>query len=121
MPYHDNKRRAVYNNTSPTLTDQASGPSTNINVILGQFQITGRVPGAPGEPQYLDTTQLPTDLRGFIHAARKANRLRSELPEQLRDLPLDKLMALTNEDIGKILTPPATPPDTKTEDKKEDS
>lgn len=115
--YARNKERAITRNTDPSLTEQSMAKDTDINVIVGRFSITGRVPGAQGQPMSGDFTQMPDDLRGFIEAAKEMKEHRNRLPEQLRDLPMDKLLALTPSEITNILTPPteeATPRESQT-------
>lgn len=108
--YAENKLKARTINTQPTMTDQAGARDTDINVIVGKFAITGRVPGSSTEPLSGDFSNLPTDLAGFIHSARNLKRLQRELPEPLRKLPMEKLLTLTNTELTNILTPPAPTP-----------
>lgn len=108
--YARNKARAITRNTEPTLTEQSMAKDTDINVIVGRFRITGRVPGAQGQPMSGDFTQMPDDLRGYIEAAKGMKKHWNGLPEKLRNLPMDKLLALTPTELTNILTPPAQPP-----------
>ena len=76
-------------------------------------------------PMSGDFTTLPRDLRGLLELAKSAEQRRRELPAPLRNMPIDELLALTEADIKRILTPPAKPtdkpaeqPPAKPEDKK---
>lgn len=109
MDHETRRAKGRTTNNEPTLTDQSQARDTDINVIVGRFLTTGQAPGAAGEPQYLDCTELPQDLRGFIEASRSADELRKQLPPQLRDKTPQELEALTQADIQKILTPPEPP------------
>jgi len=104
--YTRNKKAAITYNNSPTLTDQSQANSTDINVIVGQFNISGRVPGAAGEPMTGDFTQYPRDLREMIDMGRSLEAKRRQLPKELRDKPMEELLALTPEQLKTILTPP---------------
>lgn len=104
--YARNKARAITRNTDPSLTEQSMAKDTDINVIVGRFRISGRVPGAQGQPMSGDFTQMPDDLRGYIEAAKGMKQHWNGLPEKLRNLPMDKLLALTPSEITNILTPP---------------
>ena len=108
--YARNKARAITRNTDPSLTEQSMAKDTDINVIVGRFRITGRVPGAQGQAMSGDFTQMPEDLRGYIEAAKGMKKHWNGLPEKLRELPMDKLLALTPSEITNILTPPDEPP-----------
>lgn len=109
--YIDRKKKLATRTTKPTKTDQSMAKDTDLNVIVGKF-LKGQLPtGAPIEPVYGDFTRYPDDLRGFIKTARELNQHRAELPEKLRDMPVEQLMALTNEQLTAILTPPAPSPE----------
>jgi len=110
MNYYTNRKRARTINTTPTMTDQAGARETDINVIVGQFQISGMVPGATGEPMNGDFTNLPTDLREMIELARAMPDIRKALPDKLRDMSIQDLLQLTPDKLTEILTPPADPP-----------
>lgn len=116
--YHQNKARARTFTTTPTLTDQAAARETDINVIVGRMLPSGTIPGLKNPGIYADWTSVPTDLRGLFEQARSLVKHRRELPEELRHIPLEQLVHLTNEQIVRILTPAQpdkqTPP---TEDK----
>jgi len=103
--YTANKQDAIYFNTDPSKTDQSQAQHTDINVIVTQFLKTGQPPiGKP--PIYADFTQLPNDLRGLIEMGRSIENLQTQLPEQLRGIPVAQLINMTNEQINAILTPP---------------
>lgn len=108
--YHENAKRAEYNNTDPTETDQSQGHETDINVIVGRYGI-GQVTSGndPATGQYIDWTVFPRDLKEMIETARSLERHRAELPEQLREMPINDILNLTNEQLTTILTPPAPP------------
>lgn len=112
--YKANKADAVYINTEPTMTDQSQAANTDINIIVNQFIRTGQAPQG-AEPIYADFADLPDDLRGFIEMGRTINTLKSQLPEQLRDLPPAELFRLTDAELLARLTPPeqATTQETK--------
>jgi len=111
--YKRNKERAIYRNTEPTMTDQAGANETDINVIVGRFMVSNQLPANGQEPIYGDFTNLPEDLRGFIETAQSLAEKRAELPEVLRDMPIEELLALTPEELTNKLTPPAPTPDNK--------
>lgn len=104
--YRLNKARAVFVNTEPTKTDQAGAGETDINVIIKKYGITGVVPSAPQAPMYGDFVNIPHDLAEMMELARGAEAHRATLPEQLRGIPTDQLLALTPEQLVTILTPP---------------
>lgn len=116
--YYENRKRAQIKNTDPSLTEQSMARDTDINVIVGKFKITGRVPGGNGQPMTGDWTQLPQDLRGFIDTARDFNNKRRMLPKELQNIKTDELLNLTIEDIAKKLAPPAPTPEPKKEEPK---
>lgn len=115
--WRTNKQRAVYNNRTPTLTDQAAARDTDINVIVKNYAVHGQLPLPRGTPLTGDFSNLPTDLRGFIDLARSTEMLRTQLPKPLQKLSNEQLMALTPEQILKIITPPDKPKDKQPEDK----
>lgn len=117
MNWKTNKQRAIYRDTSPTLTDQSQAEETNINVIVKRYAVTGAAPGAAGEPLYGDWTQLPGGLRDMIEASRDIKELRKKLPKELAELPVTDLLKLSPADIERILAPPAPTPE-PTEEKK---
>lgn len=109
MNYQRNKHASRTINDRPTATDQSQAAETDINVIIGRMLRTGTpVPGANGEPVYADWTQLPSDLRGMIELGRSLEMSRNKLPDQLKGIPIDQLINLTNDQILTILTPPET-------------
>jgi len=58
-----------------------------------------------------DFTNLPKDLREMIELARAMPDIRGALPDKLKDMPIQDLLALTPDKLTEILTPPAKPPD----------
>lgn len=108
--YRKNKAAAVFNNTEPTMTDQSQANETDINVIVGKYGIGHTAPGAPGEPLYEDWTTFPTDLRDMIDTARRIEEHRQQLPEKLKNMYVEEILALTQDELTNILTPPAPPP-----------
>lgn len=113
--YYENRKRARTINNKPTKTEQSGAAQTDINVIVKSFKITGRVPGASTEPMAGDFSELPTDLREMIETAKGIKEKRQGLPPQLRDMPIEELLALTPDKLANILTPPQQP---KTEEPK---
>lgn len=115
--YAKNKQRSRTVNTRPTATDQSQAKDTDINIIVGKFGITGRVPGATTPPMGGDFTNLPGDLREMIETSRDMRRRRALLPKELQEIPVDKLLTMTPDEITAILKPPAPTP-AKTEETK---
>lgn len=115
--YLNNKLLAIYNSTKPTLTDQAGANETDINIIVGRMGISGHVPGNNKEPMQGDFTQFPADLRSMIETSRSIENVRKRLPQQLAELPMERLLTLTPDEITNILTPPAPTPEPKGEPK----
>lgn len=109
--YANNRKRARTVTKTPTLTDQSQARETDINVIVGRFLKTGAAPGAPLPAlNGVDWTNFPNDLRGFIETGKRIDEYRSALPEQLRDMPTDQILALKPDELTSILTPPAPKP-----------
>lgn len=106
MFYKQNRQRARTKNTKPSATDQSQARETDINVIVGRFLGTGAAPGASGAPLFMDATELPDDLRGFIETARTIDAHRNSLPAQLRDKSVEEILALSPDELTRILTPP---------------
>lgn len=119
--YKTNRLKARTTNTQPTLTDQSQARETDINVIVGRYGVTGRAPGAAGQPMFGDFSDLPTTLRDMIETSRDMQRRRNQLPEQLREMPIEQLLALTPDKLTDILKPmeehppaPLAPPNEET-------
>lgn len=110
------KERAKFRSTQPSMTDQSQTKSTDVNVIVKQFQVTGAFPGSPTPPMYGDFSQLPQDLAEALEQSRSLNKLRARLPKELQAMTLQELIALTPADIERILTPPVKPTDVKPTD-----
>lgn len=106
MNYQRNKQLSKTKPKKPSMTDQAGARETDINVIVKQFTVSGRVNGTTKEPMYQDFSELPRDLRGFIEMGRGLSENADKLPKQLRDLAPEELFALTREQITAKLTPP---------------
>lgn len=112
MKKHPNQHKGRTVNNEPTLTDQSAVAQTDINIIVNQFLRTGQQP--QGQPKhYADFTQLPNDLRSFIEMGRSIAEHRANLPDQLREIPVEDLVQMTDEQINAMLKPPETPADDK--------
>lgn len=109
--YQRNKIRAQFTNTEPTMTDQAAARETDINVIVSRYGISAQMPTNGSEPMYGDFSELPEDLREYIETARTFAEHRQNLPEAIRDMPIEELLALTPDELSNKLTPPAPKPD----------
>lgn len=114
--YKENKAAAVTFNTEPTKTDQSLAANTDINIIVTQFLRTGQV-AHQQEPIYGDFTELPEDLRGMIELGRSIKSHKDALPPQLKGIPLEELVNMTNEQINDKLKPADKPADKPTEEK----
>lgn len=108
MNWSKNRVLARTINTEPTLTDQAAARDTDINVIVKSFKVTGMVPGKNEPGTYADFTAYPRDLREMMEMARGLRQQMQKLPPQLRNLGPEQLLALTPEQLKKILTPEQT-------------
>jgi len=106
MNWEKNKALAITRDTTPSLTDQGAARDTDINIIVGQFLTSGKVPGSAQQPMYGDFSELPRDLRGMINMAASLKLNQERLPEQLRGIPVAELLALTKEQINAKLAPP---------------
>lgn len=115
MSYAANKIAARTVNNEPTMTDQAAARDTDINVIVKQFTQHGQMPGKTGQPLYEDWTDMPDDLREYIETSRAIAQHHARLPEQLRSMSTEELLALTPQELRNKLTPPETKPEEKTE------
>lgn len=113
-----NKIHAIYINTEPTLTDQAGARDTDINIIVAQFGIHGQVPGPAQDPMYGDFTDMPNGLAESIQTARTLKEHKNRLPEALKDMTVDELLALTPDTLRAKLTPVEKPTDEKKDDGK---
>jgi len=107
--YKRNKAKAVFINTEPTKTDQSQAHDTDVNVIVRKFVVTGTVQGNAATPMYGDFTNLPRDLRSLLDESRSINRYRSQLPQQLKEMPIEQLLALTEQELANILKPEDKP------------
>lgn len=113
MKYLERREATRTRTTMPTRTDQSGAKDTDINVIVGRFLKTGMVPGAQGQAMGGDFTNLPLDLRAYIETARSLDKIRTRLPKELREKPIEELLRLTTHELTTILTPPAAPPATQ--------
>jgi len=112
MSYYENRKRARTENLEPTETDQSGAAQTDMNIIVTQLLKTGQGPGNPVAPMYGDFTNLPRDLRETIETCRGLKDIRNNLPEQLKDKPIEDLLLMTREDIDAILAPKEPPKET---------
>lgn len=103
------RAKARTTNNEPTQTDQSEARETDLNVILTRYAQSGTVQSHGKEPMYMDWTEMPEDLQGYLHARAQLEERRLELPPQLRDIPTEELLYMTPEAITARLTP-ATPP-----------
>lgn len=108
--YQQRKADAVIMNNEPTLTDQGGARDTDINIIVRSMGVGNTLPGNTKQPITGDFTSIPEDLRGMIEESRAIENYRSTLPAQLREMPMEQLLALTQDDLVKIMQPPAQPP-----------
>lgn len=115
--YYERARALATRTTKPTQTDQSAAKDTDINIIVARFLTTGQAPGKATPPVYADCTQYPEDLRDAIEKARSLQQHMQTLPQPLRGLALEELLALTPDQLTAKLTPPAPPPDDKKETK----
>lgn len=118
--YQKHRLRAQFKNTEPTLTDQSQAATTDLNIIVKQFRATGQIPPMSQNGISGDFTQFPHDFRDMIEHSRQIAHLRGKLPEKIRELSLEEILALKPEDITRILAPekPADPPAGNKEDAK---
>lgn len=110
MGYAENKAKAAYRNTEPSLTDQSQAHECDMNVIVTKFLRNGTLPQRQGTPITEDLSQLPTDFREMLELTRQISKLHQDLPPQLAGIPIDQLRTLTTAQLTAILTPPAAPP-----------
>lgn len=106
MSYYVNRRKARTVNNDPTETDQSQAAETDINVIVRNFMKHGQATGPAEQPMYGDWTDMPTNLRDFIETSRTLARNRNDLPQALRDLPIEQLLSLPVEDLKVLINPP---------------
>lgn len=103
--YHRNKEAAIYRNEDPSMTDQSAARDTDINIIVASFLVHGQAPGTTAQAMYEDFSELPEDLRGYIERGKELDEHRMKLPKEIRDLPIEDLLALTPETLREKLTP----------------
>lgn len=114
MSWKERRKASATRNTDPTMTDQSGAASTDLNVIVKEFIKTGKAPGSATQPLYGDFTNMPGDLREMIETSRSINKYRKDLPPQLRELPIEQLLALKPEQLDQLLAPPVSKPETGT-------
>lgn len=112
MVYQQNKAASRIKYTKPTLTDQSQAASTDINIVLKQFRITGQAAVQAGTPLYEDWTNHPRDLRELLDQSRNLNKTIRNLPKPLQEIPLSQLIQLTPTQVRDKLIPPAPTPAT---------
>lgn len=105
MYYASNKANSRTINKEPTLTDQSQAHETDINVIVGRFATSGRVPGTQRPPMSGDFSELPNDLRGFLDTARTTKDLQKKLPKELQGKSIEEILRLSPDELQTILTP----------------
>lgn len=100
-------------NDQPSLTDQSQAEETNLTRLVARFGISGAINGNPATPMYGDFSNLPEDLRGFIETSRTLEDRRLQLPEALRNIPLEELIYMTPEALAEKLKPAEQPKPTE--------
>jgi len=110
MNHEERRAKGRTINNEPSLTDQSQADDTNINVILTKYGVTGVARGTTNSPEWLDHSELPRDLREAFDMAKRATEMKQQLPEKLRNRPLEELMRLTPKEVETILAPPAPTP-----------
>lgn len=113
--YARNKARSITVNKAPTKTDQSAAHETDRNVIVNRFLTHGQMPTGVKPGMYEDFASLPEDLRGYINMAKSLDGYRRSLPKELAEMPTDQLLNLKQEELTRILTPPAPTPEPKKE------
>lgn len=103
-----NKERAKFRNTDPSMTDQSQAADTDINVIVKRYTATGMLPEPQGVGAFADMTKIPQDLRGLIETSRSIEHYRNALPPQLRAMPMEQLLTLTNDELEAMFKPVET-------------
>ncbi len=97
-------------NDEPTMTDQAGAGDTDINLIVKRYGVYGQAPGGASQPLYGDFADMPDNLADAFRLMRSRPELINQLPEQLRGIPLEELITLTDAELAARLTTPAPPP-----------
>lgn len=108
--YLARKEAAKFRSTKPTKTDQGAARDTDINVIMRQYNVTGFIRGGSTPPTFGDYTAM-RDLKTTLDIQRNLRQYHASLPEQLRALPLSRLLDLKVEDVQRIMQPPEQPGD----------
>lgn len=110
MGYYENKQRAKFRNTEPTMTDQSQAAATDVNQIIKQFKRSQIAPEQKNPGYYADLVEVPQDLRSVIEMSRSVHGIRKRLPETLREKPIEELLMMTEADIRAIVQPPTPTP-----------
>lgn len=107
MFYQMNKLASKTRTTTPSLTDQSQRDSTDINVMLkgATFGNLEFGKGAAPAPVAQDYSNLPGDFRDMLEFTRQLPTYIGQLPPQLRDIPPERLLALTPAELTAILKP----------------
>lgn len=108
--YRKNKLAAIFRNTEPSKTDQSQARDTDVNHIIQQFKRSQIAPQQHDPGFYADLLDTPEDLRGVIEMSRSVHTIRKRLPAALREKPIEELLMLSEEDIKRIVAPPAPSP-----------
>lgn len=89
--YHDfmayNGSDTVVYNSEPSLTRQEFADECDINSIMARYN--AHVVGGPGnlpprDPQYIDFTEMPQDLMGYLHFMQETENAFMSLPAIVR-------------------------------------
>jgi len=112
MNHEERRAKGRTKNDGKSLTDQSQANDTDINVIVKKYGVNAATRGTNAEPEYIDHTQRPKDLREAFEMAHRAQELKNDLPASLRNKTMEELTALTADQLNAILNPPATPPAT---------
>lgn len=68
----------------PSRTKQSFLGECNINNILARYHVTGLMRQVPGQPRYLDCTQLPIDYQAALNAVLSAEHAFSQISSDIR-------------------------------------
>jgi len=91
--YYQNRTHARTVNNEPSLTEQSMARDTDLNIIVEKFKITGRVPSAQHNPSRA-TSPTSRTTSGDSSKPQKHQDCRAKLPPQLREMPIEQLLAL---------------------------
>lgn len=110
---HPNHDKGRTHNNQPTMTDQSQAAETDVNVIVKRYAVQGTAPGNAKPGIYGDFTSLPRDYRSMIELARSIERHRGDLPENLKNLTIEDLVAMDNAALEAYMKPADKPTDDK--------